>query len=64
MKLKVQHRKQFGNEMYYATDDETQRFLNLFGPPARPQQCFTKRQIKELKALGFEIAIEVEKHEV
>lgn len=60
MKINVIHRRIFGNERFYPSDDFTNKFLSVFRVNKQRQTTFTERQLRELKQLGFDIIIHPE----
>lgn len=64
MKIKVNYKKNFGVEMFYPADDCTMKFLSVFRPPSIKTKCFSRRQLDELKSLGFDIEVILDKVEI
>lgn len=56
MKVVVEHKKHYGRDLFYATDEWTKAFFSLF-KAAAPQKSVSLNQLQQLKELGFEIQI-------
>lgn len=56
MIIKVEHRRQYGKDLFYPTDSWTMKFLEATRLDL-PKKTFTLAQITAYKLLGFEIEV-------
>lgn len=63
VKLIVRHSKPSAYHIFYPEDEWTRSFLNVFNMH-KPPKSFTLKQMKALKALGFEIEVKYTTQEV
>lgn len=57
MKIRVQHRKLYGRDLFFATDMWTKDLFKIF-KPTTPQVSVSLQQIRGLKELGFEVVMQ------
>lgn len=64
MKVKVKYQRNYGVEMFYPGDEWSQRLLDVFRPPSVKAKCYSRRQVDELKSMGFSIEVVSDKVEI
>lgn len=56
MMLKVEHKKQYGRDLFYPADDFTTQFLKAIAIQS-PKKSFTLMQLKIFKEIGFQLDV-------